>query len=312
MESQENNSQQNAKQLNDTYQAAVNEGKNSMRRKQKERYIRKKRKRIKRIKAFLRIVLLAMLLYGAYLFIKIPQWYLKSDAFSKSDQTSIEVINNYIVPKNIIYNSIKDIKVTNKPIFLFGVSEIKKELFKIPVIKNIYVRRYGFPARIQIIIRERIPSVVLKTDVNSMPFAFITTDGVLISNKIYMPLSEAKSPLKIIVKNTAEAKNWDLKRIDFIEKIVKSVEAYSSEKVQYIDMKDPNDVYVKIESTNIRLGVLDSLVFERIKRIYTILPQISEIDGKVKYVDLSWDRVNYLKLEDQKTKEKEEKATTKN
>lgn len=312
MESQENNSQQNAKQLNDTYQAAVNEGKNSMRRKQKERYIRKKRKRIKHIKAFLRIVLLAILLYCAYLFIKMPQWYLKSDAFSKSDQTSIEVINNYIVPQNIIYNSIKDIKVTNKPIFLFGVSEIKKELFKIPVIKNIYVRRYGFPARIQIIIRERIPSVVLKTDVNSMPFAFITTDGVLISNKIYMPLSEAKSPLKIIVKNTAEAKNWDLKRIDFIEKIVKSVEAYSSEKVQYIDMKDPNDVYVKIESTNIRLGVLDSLVFERIKRIYTILPQISEIDGKVKYVDLSWDRVNYLKLEDQKTKEKEEKATTKN
>ena len=67
-------------------------------------------------------------------------------------------------------------------------------------------------------------------------------------------------------------------------------------------MNDPNDAYVKIETTNIRLGVLDSTVFERIKRIYTILPQIDGVEGTIKYIDLSWDKVNYLKMQDKKNK----------
>ena len=62
-------------------------------------------------------------------------------------------------------------------------------------------------------------------------------------------------------------------------------------------MRNSNDVYVKINSTSIRLGVLDSSVFERIKRIYTILPKLNSVDGKVKYIDLSWDKVNYFKLQ---------------
>ena len=65
-------------------------------------------------------------------------------------------------------------------------------------------------------------------------------------------------------------------------------------------MRNPNDVYVKIKTTSIRLGTLDSTVFERIKRIYTILPQVSEVNSRVKYIDLSWDKVNYLKLDKNK------------
>ena len=52
-------------------------------------------------------------------------------------------------------------------------------------------------------------------------------------------------------------------------------------------MRQPNDIYVRIQSTNIRLGVLDSTVFERIKRLYTILPQINELDSHIKYIDLT-------------------------
>ena len=66
-------------------------------------------------------------------------------------------------------------------------------------------------------------------------------------------------------------------------------------------MRRPNDVYIAIESTNIRLGVLDSTVFERIKRINAILPKIDDVEGQVKYIDLSWDKVNYIKL-NQETK----------
>lgn len=285
----------------DNLQDAKKVAKHSVKVKQKERNIRKQRKKLGQLKLFLRFVLFGILIFLIYEFLALPQWYLRSDAFSKPDSETVQIINNKIVPTSVIYSSLKDIKIRKVPIFMMSVKPIKKELFKIPVLKYIYVRRYGFPARIQIIVRERIPSTVLKTGLKAKPLAFVTTDGVLVTNKNYMGLAEIPSALKIIVKNADFSKEWTVKRVQHIEKIVKSVEAYSSEKVRYIDMRNPNDVYVAIESTNIRLGVLDSTVFERIKRIYTILPQIDDVGGEIKYIDLSWDKVNYIKLK-QETK----------
>ena len=235
-----------------------------------------------------------------YEFWTLPQWYIKPDAFSKPDGKTVEIINNKIVPTKIIYDNLKGINIRHIPIFLMPVKSVKHEIFKIPVIKRIYVRRYGFPARIQIIVRERIPVAVIKTNLKEKPVAFMTSDGVLVTNRNYMSLAESSSTIRILAKNPRFDKDWTVKRIEYMEKIVKAVEAYSSERVHYIDVRNPNDVFVRIDTTSIRLGVLDSTVFERIKRIYTILPQIDEVDGQIKYIDLSWDKVNYIKLQNHK------------
>ncbi len=274
--------------------------KHSVKHKRLERKIRKKRKRVNRLKGFLRFVVTILLLYGAYHFFKLPQWYLPQDAFTKKDGKTVEIINNSIVPTSIIYEELQDVKVPRIPIFLMSVRPIKKEIFKIPVVKYIYVRRYGFPARIQIIIRERVPVAVIKTDLKSKPVAFFTADGVLVSNKNYMGLSETKSALKILTNSPKIDGFWTVKKVEEISNIVKAVESYSGQKVEYVDMKNPNDVYVKIQTTSIRLGMLDSTVYERIKRIYTILPQIGDMGNQAKYIDLSWDKVNYLKLKKNK------------
>lgn len=274
--------------------------KHSVKHKQIERKIRKKRKKVNRIKSFLRFVLFVVLVFLAYEFVKLPQWYLPQDAFVKKDGRVVEVINNHIVPTPVIYEALRGIYVPKLPIFLMKVKPIKQELFKIPVIKNIYVRRYGFPARLQIIIRERTPIAVIKTDLKAKPAAFFTSDGILIPNRNYMGLADAESVLKILTNTPNLGKDWTVKKVQYVEKVVKAVETYSSEKVEYIDMRNPNDVYVKIHTTSIRLGALDSSVFERIKRIYTILPQIQEVDSQIKYIDLSWDKVNYLKLKKSK------------
>lgn len=268
----------------------------SVKHKQLERKIRKKRKRVNRLKGFLRFVVTILLLFGAYHFFKLPQWYLPQDAFTKKDEKTVEIINNNIVPTSIIYDELQDVKVPRVPIFLMSVKPIKKEIFKIPVVKYIYVRRYGFPARIQIIIRERVPVAVIKTDLKNKPVAFFTSDGVLVSNKNYMGLSETKSALKILTNSPKVENFWTVKKVEEVSNIVKAVESYSGQKVEYVDMKNPNDVYVKIQTTRIRLGMLDSTVYERIKRIYTILPQIGDMGNQVNYIDLRWDKVNYLKL----------------
>nr|QGT49830.1 hypothetical protein Melaina855_2170 [uncultured Candidatus Melainabacteria bacterium] len=274
--------------------------KHSVKHKQTERKIRKKRKKVNRLKAFLRFIVLILLTFLTYEFFKLPGWYLKPDTF-KNPADSIEIVNNHIVPQYVINKSLKDLAVPKLPIFLMSVDPIKKELYKIPVMKNIYVRRYGFPARIQIIIRERVPIAIIKTDLKARPTAFFTSDGILITNKQYMNLSKYDSNvLKIFTTQQALQKEISVAKIREIEKIVKAVETYSNEEVEYIDLRKPSDVYVKIKTTSIRLGTLDSTVYERIKRIYTILPQITEVNSKIKYIDLSWDKVNYLKLQKSK------------
>lgn len=288
-----NNNLHNEREKQDDFHSA----KHSVKHRQLERKIRKKRKKLNALKAVLRLAVIGLLVFLGYEFCKLPQWYLPQDAFKRQTNEVIEIVNNNIIPTPIIYDLIKDIKVAKLPIFLMSVQPVKKEIFKIPVVKNVYVRRYGFPARIQIIIRERIPIAVIKTDLKNKPVAFFTSDGVLVTNKNYMGLAETDSALKILIKPSRIEKNWTAKRIDYIRQIVKSVETYSGQKVEYIDMRIPNDVYVKIQTTSIRLGVLDNSVFERIERIYTILPQIGEVNNnQVKYIDLSWDKVNYLKM----------------
>ncbi|MBP3821647.1 hypothetical protein J6G99_08410 [bacterium] len=288
-----------------TPEDAIKIAKQSVKRKQKERKLRKQRKKLKRLKAFLRFLLFILIISGAYVFFNLSGWYLPKDTFSKYNPKRIEVLNNNMVPSPIIYKKLSEIKPSSLPIFIMPVGSIKHKLFEIPVFKNIYVRRYGFPARIQIIVRERIPVAVIKTDLKAKPSAFMTADGIMVTDKNYMRIADNDSVLKILASNPKIGTDWTVKKVQHIEKIVKAVEAYSSEKVQYIDMRNPNDVYVRIDTTAIRLGLLDSTVFDRIKRIYTILPQINEVDGQVKYVDLSWDKVNYIKLDQNKKEENE-------
>lgn len=279
---------------------AVEKGKHSVHMKQKERQLRKKKKKLKRLKTFLRFLLFISLAAIIYVLITLPGWYLREDAFSKPNGQTIKMINNKIIPLNILYNSLRELRIKHIPIFLMPVTPIKNELEKIPAVKEVYVRRYGFPARIQIIIRERVPVAVIKTELNKIPVAFVTEDNKMVTNKNFMHLAESDSTLRILVKNPEFRKDWTVERVNYIDKIAKSVETYSGEKVHYVDMRNPNDVYIKIKTTNIRLGVLDSSVFERIKRIHDILPKLNNVNEKIKFVDLSWDKVNYLKLQNEK------------
>ena len=274
--------------------------KHSVRHKQKERVIRKKRKKVNRLKSFARLATFLAVIFCAYKFLTLSGWYLPQNTFKNPTEERIQIVNNKIVPTYILNQTIKDVKVSPLPIFMMKSKPVKKALYGLPTTKKVYVRRYGFPARIQIIMREREPLAIIKTDLSAKPSAFFTTDGILIMNKNYMNLNGYSDVLNIITTSQNIKKEINTEKIREIEEIVKYVETYSNEKVEYIDMRIPNDVYVKIKTTSIRLGTIDSTIEERIKRIYTILPQLSKVNSEIQYIDLSWDKVNYLKLKKNK------------
>lgn len=273
-------------------------GERFVHKKRRERHVRKGRMKQERFKLFVRFLVSVGLMCGLYYLLKDNGWYMKPDAFVHPDGVSVEIINNRIVQTNKIFAVLKNTKVPNVPIYMAKTNNIKKDLLKLKPVENVYIRRYAFPARIQIILREREPVITIAPDVNAMPVAFFTTDGTLIGRE-FLPLDKSYKTLLVLSYGTKgdDYAKWDIKRIREIQKIVKYIETYSKEQVEYVDFRQPNDVYVKINTVNIRLGKIDDGVFKRIERIPSILPQVKQLEQKVKYLDLSWEKVNYLKLE---------------
>lgn len=271
--------------------------KNSVGRKQRERKLRKRRKKLKTLKALLKFCICLLLLYSFYRFYNLSGWYLPQNTFTNPTGERIEIINNSVVPTNVIRDSIKNIPINHTPMFLMSTGKIQKEIYKIPVIRDLYVRRYAFPARIQIIVNERIPIAIIKRDINSRPAAFYTADDKLITNSEFFGFIKSSNLPRIITKETDLSKYLTKKKIKELMDIISNVETYSNSKVEYIDLRNQNDVYVKVKNANIRLGSLDSTIYERIKRLYILLPQQKSINSPIKYVDISWDKVNYFKIE---------------
>lgn len=276
----------------------ITDGKHLVKKKRRERLVRKGRMKQERFRAFMRFLFSILFIVGLVYGLKLHGWYMDKDAFNHVGGRSVEIINNRIVPSHKILVLLKNSNVPNVPIYMAKTDSIKKELMKLAPVENVYIRRYAFPARIQIILRERIPVITVSPDVKVPPVAFFTTDGKIIGRE-FLPLDKSfKTILVLSYGNKGDDYHkWNLNKIHEIEKIAKYVETYSGEPVEYIDLRNPLDVYVKIKTVNIRLGQLDENVFKRIERIPSLLPQVKLVDSKIKYLDLKWEKVNYLKLE---------------
>ena len=213
--------------------------------------------------------------------------------------TLAKILNNNIVSTSKILAALKSEKVPDVPIYMAKTKNLEDKLMQFAPIEEVYIRRYAFPARLQIIVREREPFISISPDVNIAPIAFFTRDGKLIGRE-YLPLKKDYKTLKVLSYGNKgdDYSKWDVKKLLKIENLAKYIETYSKEPVEYVDLRNPEDVYVKIKSVNIRLGRLDENVYERIKRIPSIIPQIQLMDSKIKYLDLRWKDTNYLKLDE--------------
>lgn len=262
-----------------------------------ERKIRQSQMWLRRFQLFARMVIIVGLILFGYKLLKLPQWYLNKNIFNSLDNPSLEILNNKIVPSYKILAALRRTEVPRKPIYRIETDEIKQNIMQLDPIEDVYIRRFWFPARLQIIVEEKVPIITISPALNTPPVAFFAKGGKLIGRD-YMPLSKSFKTTLVLVYGTKgdDYRNWDNEKIKLLENISKSVEANSGEKVEYIDLRNPKDAYVKVKSVNIRLGTLDETIFDRINRLPSILPQIKTLDKKIKYVDLRWKDANYIKL----------------
>ena len=85
--------------------------KHTVKRKQTERKLRKKRKKANYLKTFLSSTLLICLVLLIYEFFKLPQWYLPQDTFTNASANRVEILNNKIIPTYVINNNLKNIEI---------------------------------------------------------------------------------------------------------------------------------------------------------------------------------------------------------
>lgn len=269
-------------------QKELNDGKLLVKKMQRSRQVRKGRKRQNAFRTLLCLIMNVIIVFALYYLTTMPQWYLNPNAFTSGE--SIEIVNNKIVSTPKILSALKSEEILNLPIYMMNTKGLKEKLMQLSPIDEVYIRRYAFPARLQIILRERQPYIMISPDVKVPPVAFFTKDGTLIGRE-YLPLkSEYKTLLILSYGNKGDDyAKWDLKKLQRIESLAKHVEIYSKEPVEYIDLRDPEDIYIKIKTVNMRLGKLDSGIFDRVKKIPSVLPQVQLLDSDLEYIDLRWD-----------------------
>ena len=231
-----------------------------------QRQVRKSQRRLNQLRALWKMFITIGLICIGVFVLKMPQWRLHSNAFDSLNSPALEIVNNRIVPSQKILSALRRNQVPLKPIFMVKTDNLKKSIMQLDPIQDVYIRRFWFPARIQIIIIERTPAITIAPDEKVAPIAFFSSDGKLIGRD-YMPLSSDFKVVRVITYGSGD------------------------------DYRNPQDVYVKITTANIRLGSFNAGTYEKIHRLPSLLPQVKMLNKKVKYIDLRWDS-NYIKLDE--------------
>ena len=268
---------------------------------QLKRQIRKSKQNIKLLLVFSRLGLILFLIFLCYLIISLKYWKLNPKAFDSLGNTSIKIENNYIVPSERILRALQENEVPTCPIFLMKTENIKKSIMQISPIKDVYIKRFWLPARIEILVQEREPALTIAPNENVPPIAFYTKDGKIIG-RAYLPLNPCFKTVKILTYGSYNgAVKFDKEKIKFYMTIAKDIEQASKEPVEYIDLRNPEDVYVRIPTVNIKLGAISPSTYpdtlKKISGLPAILPKVKILNKKVKYVDLRWqNNLYYIKL----------------
>ena len=269
-----------------------------MKQAQMQRQVKNQKRRLKKVRSWLKFFMVILIMLAIYGLVKLPQWCLSPTAFDSVDSPALEIINNRIVPSHKILSALRCNQVPTAPIFMVDTKNLKESIMHLEPVQDVYIRRFWFPARLQIIIIERTPILTISPAANVPPIAFFSIDGKLIGRE-YMPLGDSYKTWLILTYGTKDDyRNWDETKVRMFRTIAQAVEDLTGEPVEYIDYKNPDDIYIKIPTVNIRLGKFSETTMERIGRIPSLLPQVKMLNKKVKYIDIRWERTNYIKLDE--------------
>ena len=214
-------------------------------RKKITRQEKKRKKRIKKIKFFLKIFLLIGIIAGGITFA------LTSPIFNIKD---ISVENNVTIPSDTII-SLSGLK-TGENIFKFYKANIIEQIKENPYVESVEIHR-KFPSTVQINITERVATY----SVDYMgKYAYINSQGYILeisedSKKI--PVIQGATTNEDDIKPGNRLNNEDLKRLEQVIRIMDASKGAGLDtQITSIDISDENEysIYLNEEKKRVYLG----------------------------------------------------------
>ncbi len=262
------------------------------------RQIMANRAMLKRVRILLSLVMMLCICFLMYKTLKLPQWYINPEKLALADKSVLLIQGNNITPDYKIINIVRQTQLPNVQIFRLDTKELEENILQLQTVKKVFIRRYWFPARLNVAIEERVPAFLLAPNLESEPNSALTTDGILIDHD-YFPFKnpvKAKKLLTYGVRNGLD-EVWDKKKVNELIKLTKTIEMYANQEVQYVDIRDKSDIYIMLKDYLIRFGEINDTALSRAKWIASILPQAEKYGKKTKYIDLRWEDSRYIRLE---------------
>ncbi|MDD3013562.1 MAG: FtsQ-type POTRA domain-containing protein, partial [Candidatus Gastranaerophilales bacterium] len=246
-----------------------------------------------RMRAIFRIAATIIIFFALIKIVDLPQWYLNKEIFNFYPNHSLEIVGNEIVTTKQIMAQLKPINLPKKQVFLLDTKIIEKSLLQLNPIKKVYIRRFWFPARLKIVINERTPVLGVSPAPNIMPIAIFTDDDVII-HRNFLPLPKSK-PYYFVLTYT-DYRKWSSNHVYYLVYLSRLLETATNEKLIFIDLRNPDDVFVQLKDIRLRLGGLNKTVFKRTKRVSSVLSEAIKIKDDIDYIDLRWNNSVSIKL----------------
>ena len=253
-----------------------------------------------RTRILLRIITVALLFYALIKFASLPQWYLSPSLFNVYPNNSLQINGNQIVPTFKVIEALRKVPLSHKPVYLISTNAMEKALLDLPPVKKVYIRRFWFPARLNIAIQEKTPALAVAPTPKVPPIAVFTDDATVIG-KEYLPLNYKGTVYNLLTYD--DYTKWPPKHIRYFMELAKLLEDSSMQKLVYLDIRNPDDVYAQLQSLRIRLGELDPLIFTRASKIKDVIGEALKIKDEVDYIDLRWEKSVSIKLKDKQKDE---------
>ena len=268
----------------------------------KRQKLRRKARRgeifMRRLYKLIRFCFVIFIFYATYRLSATHYWYLPQDIYTNPKTQYLEILGNEITSNAKIVSEMQKVVLPKEPLYKIDPAETARQIEQLPPIKRAYIRRYWIPARLVVMVEEVTPAFTIAPSEEAPDIAAFALTGELIPRE-YLPLKEINNIKKFIsyVTKGDDYENWDIERIKEIYNIARLLNEYSGEKVEYIDLRNPHNAFAKLTSVKLKLGELDESLYERIKPIQHILPEIKPMIEQIQYVDLSWKDSKYLKME---------------
>ena len=194
---------------------------------------------IRNFRALVRVGLIFGFIYFGIWVLKLPQWFIDPVLLAMADDSVVKIEGNLITPKYKIIDLVKQTQLPHTQVFRLDTRELERNIAQLQPIKKVYVRRYWFPARLNVLVEERVPVFLIAPNLQTEPISAITIDGVFIDRE-YMPIPQKFQATKILTYGIRgdDYEHWDKKRVDEILKLIKTIEAYSKKDVKYVDLSD--------------------------------------------------------------------------